>query len=481
MSGWEQLNPRIAAIGFSSQPVEKTDSGPAVLWLVLFGALQVVIALAMDQSPILATAHGCLVGLLALGAAWFCTPSRVAVISAYLAGSDVLWRMTAAQVPWDLAKYVAIVMLVITLIRRKGAFVWRPAPLIYFSLLLPSVLVLLGDPKWEAPDIINAVKFALSGPLVLAISVWFFSQLTLSPTRMRELFLVYLIPTAGIAALTLKSTYTASAITWTTESNFVTSGGFGPNQISTVLGLAALFAFLVSIDRSTPQLLRWLTSGATLIFLMQSAMTFSRGGLYTAAFAATLAAVVMTVGRGKQQRGRSRGIIVLVLVTIALIGVVLPRLNQFTQGALTARLKETTTSGRDELVREDLQVWAEHPILGGGPDATVRYRTLREGTSHTEYSRLLAEHGLFGALAMATLFFMCMGRLLRARDPRERALVIALLTWGALTMAHASMRTLAPGLIIGLAFAKFPDQSEEQTQSYTSAVAVRRAFGAQIF
>lgn len=461
----------VETIHFGRRYLKRTEaetwsSSPLMVMSLL--ALHAGLGLAMHQWPAVATAHGWVVGVIALTAALSASPARVAMVGAYIAGSDVLWRLSGALVFWEFAKYITAVMFAVTLIRRRAEFVWRPAPLLYFLLLIPSVLVLVGDPFWDSGAIRDAVSFGLSGPLALAMSIWFLSQVALPPARLRELFILGLAPVAGIAAVTLISTYSGTEIQWTGESNFVTSGGFGPNQVSTVLGLAALFAFFASIDLHAPRAFRWIMAAIALLFLTQCVMTFSRGGVYGTAAAAILASITVLLSRRGQTRRHARGILVLATLTVALIGAILPRLDQFTQGALTARLQNTDVSGRDELIRDDLRLWSEHPLLGVGPAASQHHRT-RTTTSHTEYSRLLAEHGLFGAAALATLVMMCIGRILRAGDSRERSLVVGLVSWSLLTMAHATMRTVSPAFILGLAFAKFHDGKQHHVNTRQSA------------
>jgi hypothetical protein len=48
---------------------------------------------------------------------------------------------------------------------------------------------------------------------------------------------------------------------------------------------------------------------------------------------------------------------------------------------------------------------------------------------------------------------MAVQALQAARTVQERALVAALLTWSVVSMLHVGMRTVAPSLVFGLAFA----------------------------
>jgi O-antigen ligase len=77
----------------------------------------------------------------------------------------------------------------------------------------------------------------------------------------------------------------------------------------------------------------------------------------------------------------------------------------------------------------------------------------REGAAHTEYTRMLAEHGMFGLLAMLVLFAIAIRTFQRARALEARAFVGALFVWSALFMLINAMRLVAPAFVAGLACA----------------------------
>ncbi len=88
-------------------------SGP----LMFLGA-NALAGLLMDTSTLLATAH---FGVVVLVCAWASLVSRrpetAVLAAAYVAGCDVLWRMTAARAPWEAGKYGVIVVLGIAMAR----------------------------------------------------------------------------------------------------------------------------------------------------------------------------------------------------------------------------------------------------------------------------------------------------------------------------------------------------------------------------
>lgn len=95
--------------------------------------------------------------------------------------------------------------------------------------------------------------------------------------------------------------------------------------------------------------------------------------------------------------------------------------------------------------------------LAVGPGVSKEYhgRLFAKAAAHTEYTRLLAEHGFFGVCVLLILGLSVRRRFRSADSLLERAIVMSLTAWALLTMSHAAMRVAAPGFIFGLAAATF--------------------------
>jgi O-antigen ligase len=236
----------------------------------------------------------------------------------------------------------------------------------------------------------------------------------------------------------------------TSASNAQASGGYGPNQVSSILGLGAMLSLLLFLATRGAGWLRGILFSLMVGFACQSALTFSRGGLYTAAGAAAAALPFVVRDRAARWRLFSGGIVALGLAVF----LVLPSLERFTGGALAARFEDTGTTGRDRIAMADLTIWSENPILGVGPGRGPANRLAILGgapAAHTEWSRLLAEHGLLGLGAAVCLIAMAWRACARDRRPFERALAAGFATWAFLFMFHAGMRLAAPAFAVGLA------------------------------
>jgi O-antigen ligase len=105
-------------------------------------------------------------------------------------------------------------------------------------------------------------------------------------------------------------------------------------------------------------------------------------------------------------------------------------------------------------------LFVENPVFGVGPGGGEMNRALTWGrakASHTEITRLPAEHGIFGVAALMLLFVLTVSRTLSLRNApvMQRALSVSFMAWAVAFSLHAAMRLAAPGFLFGLAFATF--------------------------
>lgn len=421
---------------------------PTLLW---FFALHVALGALMSVWLSTATVHA---WATVAGSLWIALSANqrehLAGAAAYVMGAEVLWRMGHAEIFWETGKYAVVVLLLIGLARfprsRSGELA-----LGYFVLLVPGIFVAAWGVT-DAGTLRNAVSFNLSDSLCLAVSAYFFRQVLLSNERLSQLALLALGPVIAMVTRAIIATGTSTDLVFTRESNVTTSAGFGPNQVASVLGLGAVFCFLLL---STQPGLRARIRAVLLLVLLvctaQSAMTFSRGGLYAETLA-MLAGSLCLVAQGQYLR---RVLIAVVVVGAASI-MVAPQLNRFTDGALLARFQERNVTHRGDIAQLDFGAWQANPWLGQGVGQGGFARSLDGFTSvapHNLWTRLLAEHGVFGLGALLLLVAMMCGAFLRARGTAERAVVATLLVWSTSFFTINASRIAAPSFLIGLACA----------------------------
>lgn len=406
----------------------------------------------MDSDKTISTVHAITVLIIGL----FITlttrnPVKVAWVTAYICGAEILWRMTEAGVFWEIGKYAIVLLIAISLLRMRRVRS-TGLPFIFFLLLSLSIPLTFFD--LTINDARQSVSFNMSGPLCLAFCVLFFYQVSLSWEDRETLIWSLVTPMIAIAALCVYGIATAGEITFGSESNFATSGGYGPNQVSATLGLGALLMFLLALLRRKP-LKRLLPLGLGLGFLTISVLTFSRGGLYN------VAASLLVTGVLSLRSSRARTIFFPITIIAILIGgfFIFPQLNKYTGQMLEQRFADTNTAGRVEIMQAEVNVWKQHPLLGVGPGMASIYAKTEIGATyaaHTEYTRILAEHGIPGILAVLILFLIATKALLKAPRGLPQAWMAALLVWSLAEMTHAAMRIAAIGFIFGLAMAIWP-------------------------
>lgn len=382
--------------------------------------------------------------------------NRSAKWAAYYIGMEVLLRMTGGNIFWESGKYGAIILLIIGLLSERLVRPWPRKYILFFLLLLPSLLVV------NFPDLQIAreeVSFNLSGPFLLALSAIYFYNRSLSGAEMHSILRHTLLPCIAMLAYLIIATPSIEEIEFGTQSNFQASGGFGPNQVSTVVGLAVFcivvgLYFRAYLINSLIVDLLFLT-----LFIVRGLITFSRGGMIGAAVGS-----IILIGYSLIASKRS-SILASSLVFLMVAGgtglVVWDYVNEQTKGRLEFRYtgknfrtgaQKDITSGRSDIMQKELDLFYNNPIFGIGPGMgtlLVENQAGNPAHSHSEYTRLLAEHGLFGVIALLILLIAPLIRIFHLQ-PSLRPLPLAIFVFVLFTLAHSAMRLAIPGFFYGL-------------------------------
>ena len=373
---------------------------------------------------------------------------RSAQFAAYIIGAEVLWRMAEVPIFWEFGKYGAAAILITALARRK---LWKVPPFatFYFVLLIPASLIPVIQYSLEQSK--GTISSIMSGPFLLMISCWFFSHLKLNHLQIRKLLLAMIIPLMSVALSTLFFTVTAEDIQFTGESNFATSGGFGPNQVSSMLGLGAFLCIACFLLFKNTVNYAVYFGALAILFTAQSVLTFSRGGMYNA-IGAVLLIVVFKMGNLKDG---IRRLLPLLVISVVFMLVVFPFLNDFTGGALQERFEDTDPTKRGDIVEADMKIFASSPVLGVGVGNAYAERAKYmdgKAMSHTEFTRVISEHGSFGLLALVALGLIILANFRKQSSSFGRAFVAGAAGWSILFMLNAGMRLGGPSLVLGMIY-----------------------------
>jgi len=430
------------------------------LWIVALGGVHFLMAFAVREGfTLLGTAHGIFTLILGL---YFASNKRYPIsyavyVVAYIAGCEVMWRQNDFPLFWESGKYFTMVILGAAWLRNRRDLKMPSIAAGYIALLLPGVFFTIS----QEADIKALLSPNATGPLALFLTLLFFHGQRFTSTELRRAFILFAIPVVAIAGI-VNYRVANLDIRWTGDSNNQ-AGDFGANQISTALGLAwlllltSLVVLMDKLPRRTLLLLGAICGGAVVWMIIQNFFTFSRGGL----LGSLVAAGIMGVGLLFVPNKRAL-VAIAILVGIVFLIAVFPILDRTTQGNLSRRyLIETNgtieLSNRERIIEEELKLFFEFPVLGVGIGRGMDERNERyffEVASHTEYSRLLAEHGLFG-LGINFLFVLMMIQAIRHQtNIIGRVIAAGLMFWAFFYMFHSATRTVAPALVIGIASAE---------------------------
>lgn len=378
----------------------------------------------------------------------------VLLACAYVVGIEVFLRMNNGTFFYEASKYLIIVFILMGMFSssfNSRALIF----VIYIMLLLPGIFVAVSNMGFET-NIRKAIAFNLSGPICLGISAIFCYRRKLSLKQVKIILAAFLLPLVSMSVYLFFYTPNLQDAITGTGSNYETSGGFGPNQVATVLGIG-MFVLTTRFFMTRETMLLKVLDLMMLGFLsFRAIVTFSRGGVFTALI---MIAFFMLLYYLKVNINSKKRILRSVLVFLAMSFFIWMVSSIQTGGFIDKRYanedaagneKEDLTTGRTDLVAFEINEFLDHPFLGIGVGKVKENRFNETGVlaaSHNELSRIIAEHGLMGIFAFLILLIVPL--VLRFRDKTNLFFYSFYLFWF-LTINHSSMRIAAPAFIYAL-------------------------------
>lgn len=427
---------------------------------ILFVSFQVVLGILVYLTPFLSKVYAALI--LVVGFLWVVRNNNkgneILYVCAYLVGVEVFLRMTKGNPGYEFIKYAVMFFSVLGMylsgFSKNAVAYW-----VFLILLVPGIIVGMIVLGYET-DIRKAIMFNISGPLSLALLSVYCYRKNITLKQLNDILLFVGLPVVSLVVyLTLYTPNLRDMITGT-SSNFETSGGFGPNQVATILGLGMFVFFTRIMYFSKNTLVFWVNIAITLLILFRGLVTFSRGGMITGIIMIAFMIIISFLRVNTNAKFKISRLMVLigfalvctwVYTEVATGGLISKRYAN--QDAL-GREKESMLTGREALILTELNLFWENPFWGGGVGVGKEYRIETTGivaASHNEISRMLGEHGFFGILAILLLIFT---PLILYLDNKENVFVIAFLIFWFLTLNHAAMRTATPSFIYALSLLK---------------------------
>lgn len=388
-------------------------------------------------------------------------------VAAYIVGAEVFLRMTEGNLFEQFAKYGVMGILLIGMIYR--GFSKNALPYWIFGLLLlPAIFLSFFTLNFDT-DIRKAITFNIIGPITLMVSAIYCYQRKISFEQIKTIINMLAYPL--MATLVYMYLYTPSVkdVVTNTESNFETSGGFGPNQVSTILGLGIFLFFVKIVLSSKTVLIRNINILFFVIITFRGIVTFSRGGVITG-FVMIIIVVLLLLYYTKSQ-AKSKVVMLVVFGVFALVGIWSYSSIQ-TSGLIDKRYanqdargreKLSKLTGRERLIESEFKMFLDNPIFGIGVGKNKEYRLETTGidaASHNEITRMLAEHGMFGLFGLIILLMTPMVLYL---NNQQNIFVFSFVVFWILTINHAAMRLAAPAFVYALSLLKVSFIDEKST------------------
>lgn len=433
-------------------------------------AFHAVIALAVFAIPFFSKLYALLIPIVGFFIVYRAqnTNNEVLLVAAYLVGVEVFLRMTGGNFNNEFVKVNVIFFMLLGMVCSNfstNAFVYW----LFLILLIPGVLITatIFNPSI---DIKKSLVFNLSGPICLAISSIYMFKRKILFSELQNVLIAMGLPIVSTTIYLFLFNPSVRDVVTGTQSNFETSGGFGPNQVSTALGLGMFIFFtqLILFSKSTKAIV---INGILLMLITyRGIVTFSRGGIITAVV--MIVCLLFLLYRFSNAKGKSKFVFVFILTGLMAVAVWTYSSLQ-TNGLIGKRYanqdargreKKDNLGGREQIMNEELTLFLENPILGvgAGMGKQIRKETFgAEAASHNEITRMFSEHGLFGIFGLLILFITPFVVYI---NNRQHLYFLSFFVFWLLTINHAAMRIAAPAFVYAMSLllvqVKIPKKAE---------------------
>lgn len=373
--------------------------------------------------------------------------------AAYITGAELFFRMTGGAFFYESGKYLVILFLLMGIFFRgtsKNTFPYW----MYLFLLIPGIFFSAMNLDYGT-NIRTTIAFNLSGPITVGVVGVYCFYRKISLQRIHHIFLAILLPILSLTTYLYLYTPNIRDSLSGTSSNFATSGGFGPNQVSTILGLGAIILFL-RLFGTKSRLINIIDLLLLAFVCYRGLVTFSRGGMLTAFICCVAFLILYVYSSDALTKAKLLpkivGIAGILIVTWLFTSIQTYGLidKRYSNQDAAGRVKQDITTGRSELIATELNAFFTSPLTGIGIGKIREYREEKTGVvaaTHNEVSRLVSEHGVPGLIA---LFILVVSPLFYWMAYRPNIYFFSFYFFWLLTISHSSMRLAAPGFIYGL-------------------------------
>ncbi len=385
--------------------------------------------------------------------------NEVLYVAAYIVGSEVLLRMTGGNLLYESSKYGVMIFLALGM--YYSGFSKNAVPYwIYLLFLLPGVVIATETLNMQT-DVRKAIAFNISGPACLGIASLYCYNRKILLSHLNGILLATALPILSTTAYLILYTPDLKEVLVGTGSNYATSGGFGPNQVATLMGIGMFVFFSRLLLESNTKLLFFINLFILFNITYRGLVTFSRGGMITG-FIMMIVLILYIFIKSKSQ-GKYNIYRLLIFMLSAFFVTWLYTSNQtgglidkrYANQDAAGRVKESQLSGREEIWDGEIDDFLENPVFGIGVAKALEIRQEKSGgniiASHSEISRTLAEHGMMGIIALLIVLFTPFFLFI---DNQQHIYMFCFVLFWLLTINHAAMRLAAPAFVYSLSILK---------------------------
>lgn len=380
---------------------------------------------------------------------------EVLLACAYFVGAEVFFRTTRGAISYEAGKYLVILFIIMGMFYKGLSGKGYPY-FLYLMFLVPSVFVASTTLSFDVNFRTN-IAFVLSGPICLGVAALFCYDKKVSFDEMSQILLYMVLPIITHTAYVFLYTPNLEEVLTSAVSNREAAGGFGANQVAGILGLG-MFIMAIRLFTKSPSFRLKIINALILgLISFRAITTLSRGGVITAIASILVFSFFYYIQVSSKKRNDIIGIFALFCISLTITWFV----SASQTGGLTnlryankdhlGREREDLTTGRSELFVHEMEGFISNPFFGIGSSRAKDQRIEIEGqgvTSHSEFSRTLAEHGMFGVLILIILIFKPLD--IRVKNKRNYYFFAFMAFWF-LTINHMSMRIAMPAFIYALA------------------------------
>lgn len=388
--------------------------------------------------------------------------NEILYVIAYIAGSEVFLRTTNGNPLHEFGKYS---MLFFTCL----GFYYNGFPKIrnpywaYLLLLLPTVYLSF---MYLDGDFRRKISFEILGPICLGVLALYSYKRKISIIEINIVLTSIALPIlASCVYLILRYSHNIYPIN-SHSSNFYYSGEYAPNQMATALGLGVFVYFIKAITESASMKMYFLNIIFLCLIFYRGLLTFSRGGIVTGLIAVCIVFISMEISKKGYFLKRKIGISLFIITTVFILTAYQTEghlFERYTNFNIFHTKNNHKPKGRYIQITSDIKNFSENPIvgIGVGKGKEIRKATYSLNVStHSEITRLLSEHGIFGLFALLILIFVPLQ--LYFNDLKNVYLLSFFIFW-LFTINHSATRIIAPLFMYSLALMKIEFEKEENS------------------